>query len=359
MANKVTGSTDTSGALNVSPNAQKSALVIGKVSGTVVRTVAPNTLFQIFGTADISDVFGATSTVLQTIVRILVTNGVTNIKGIIIETGGSVVEADAYAAALEASMQDNTIKCIIPEANDAVTIAALKDHLEVTESNDIFRYAVIAPSSGAGATQAGLIAFAATIDHDRVFVPGPGVMRNSAVADPQVFAAGLASLIMTETNDPALPMNGVEMLGFSGVSRVLLDAEKDALVSGGVTPIYLDGTSPTVYRLVTSKTTGSDASVWKEGTTRFIADYVLESIENMLRANYRRTKNVTRIINSIRSDIKNKLEEIEALEIIENFDDSTLTVIKDPSDQYGALVNYEFDVVTPLYTITINQHLKL
>jgi hypothetical protein len=53
------------------------------------------------------------------------------------------------------------------------------------------------------------------------------------------------------------------------------------------------------------------------------------------------------------------LEVLDGLEIIENFNPATLSVIKDPQNMYGALVDYEFDVVTPLYTITINQHLKL
>ena len=99
--------------------------------------------------------------------------------------------------------------------------------------------------------------------------------------------------------------------------------------------------------------------VWLEGTTRFIADYVLESNEELLRANYKRTKNVTRILNAIKGDIKINMEKMQSLEIIENWDESTLTVVKDPMDAYGALIDYEFDVVTPLYTITINQHMKI
>ena len=56
---------------------------------------------------------------------------------------------------------------------------------------------------------------------------------------------------------------------------------------------------------------------------------------------------------------RSNMEKFEAAEIIENWDEATLTVTKDPQDMYGALVDYEFDVVTPLYTITITQHMKL
>jgi hypothetical protein len=136
----------------------------------------------------------------------------------------------------------------------------------------------------------------------------------------------------------------------------MLESEKSLLAANGVTVLYNSNGVPAIHRLVTSYTKDE---VWHEGTTRFIADHVLETVEGTLRANYKRTKNVARILDSIKTTVKGVLENFEALEIIENFDPSTLTVVKDSSDMYGALIDYEFDVVTPLYTITINQHMKL
>ena len=86
---------------------------------------------------------------------------------------------------------------------------------------------------------------------------------------------------------------------------------------------------------------------------------MLASVIAKLRANYKRTKNVTRILNSIKTDVITVLEEKEGLEIIQEFDRATVSVVKDPDDIYGALVDYEFKVVTPLYTITITQHMKV
>ena len=253
-------------------------------------------------------------------------------------------------------MSDNTIKCIVADNNDTATVSAVKDHLVVAESNDKFRYACFAPSAENTASQTKLTAYAKTIDCDRIFIPGATLLQSDAEADPQVIAAGLAAAIMTETDDPALPLNGVTLKGFNGMQRTMLESEMNALANAGVTPIYMEGSTPAIFRLVTSKI---DDKVWQEGTTRFIADYVLESNETLLRANYKRTKNVTRILNAIRDDIKINMEKMEGREIIENWDESTLTVSKDPADMYGALVDYEFDVVTPLYTITIRQHMKL
>ena len=354
MANKVTGSTDTSGALTTAPSIMKSILVVGTKKENSTTEIKENTIFGITGTADAKAAFGDNA-VVEKIVKVFIQNGADYINGMILGSSET-----AMADALEASMADKSIKVIIPEGNDTKTIAALKDHLALCEKNDMFRYGVIAPTEEASATQTTLIAYGKTVDSDRIFIPSTLPTLNGAVVDPQVAAAGLGALIMTETDDPALPMNGVSMAGYSGLSRTMLETEMKILANNGITPLYLEGTAPTVYRLVTSCVTDeSDHKIWQEGTTRFIADYVLENNENMLRANYKRTKNVARILNAIKGDIKINMEKFEAAEIIENWDESTLTVVKDPCDQYGALVDYEFDVVTPLYTITIRQHMKL
>lgn len=353
MANKITGSTDTSGALTVIPNIPKSVLVVARVAGSTTTSVGPKKIFQIYGTADAIASFGADS-IAPKIVKVLIANGVDNIKGIIVPAAPeSPAEDTTYKDSLEVSMLDKTIKCIITDSDDAKVITAVKDHLIVAESNDMFRYSVFGTTK---TTQAELAQFAKTVDSNRIFIVAPQMLIGTENAHQQICAAGLTAAIMVETNDPALPMNGVKIKGFSGVGILMLSAEMDALVKAGVTPIYDEDMTPAIWRLVTS---AQNDQVWQEGSTRFIADHVLESVENMLRKNYKRTKNVTRVLNAIRDDVKLTLQTLNELEIIENFDESTVTVSKDPTDRYGALIDYEFDVVTPLYTITINQHLKL
>lgn len=355
MANKVTGSTDITGAVSIAPKVAKSVIIIGKAVGTPSDPAVANTPFIIGGTADVKGKFGDASDLVK-MTKILISNGVTYIKGIVVDTAGTT-DAEKYDAALVASLSEKDIKCILLDTNDATVIAKIKTHLAVAEGEDMFRYAVIAPTSTTVA-QADLITFAGTVDDDRIFIPGPAFLDEAGTVLSAPFAqAGLTAAIMTETGDPALPMNGVPIYGFGGVSRSMLESEMQILVGKGITPIYNDGGVPTIYRLVTSEQ--DTDTVWKEGTTRFIADHVLETVENTLRTNFKRTKNVVRILDAIKTSVKTVLETLNGLEIIENFDASTLSVTKDPSDSYGALVSYEFDVVTPLYTITISQNMKL
>ena len=112
-------------------------------------------------------------------------------------------------------------------SNESSTINDVKDHLAIAEGEDMFRYAVFAPTADDAESQDDLIAFAKTVGDDRIFIPSSVFLDNNGdEVSPQVTAAGLASVIMTETDDPALPMNGVTIRGFSGISRVLLCSDR-------------------------------------------------------------------------------------------------------------------------------------
>lgn len=353
MANKVTGSTDTTGALSVAPTLAKSVLLVAQKNGDVAKETAPNTVFSIVGTSDAADKFGANSIMIKA-VKALIQNGSDNIYGIIVDSrieGDTDISAN-YATALEASLGEASVKMIVLDSFDEKIITELKTHLSMAEIDDMFRYAVVPPAEN---DRDKIIEFAKSINDSRVFVPGAVFTDGTNTIDRTIVAAGISGVIMTETNDPALPMNGVVIRGIGSVDRTVLESERNMFAQNGVVAIYNDG-DPTINRLVTSYTKDK---IWQEGTTRFIADYVLENVENTLRSNYKRTKNVTRILDSIKTTVKGLLENFDNLEIIENFDASTLTVVKDPTDSYGAIVEYEFDVVTPLYTITINQHMKI
>lgn len=349
MANRITGSTDTTGAISVRPKSAKSLLLVCKGAGSAT----PNVMHTVVGTNDAKTKFGETASKL---VKILINNGVDNIKCINVSTTG---DAAAYTAAMDASLADNSIKVVILDTVVPDIVTALKSHLAKAEGEDMFRYGVVGLTA---TTTDAAVEEVEAINDKRMFAPFPNLVdAENNTLDGIYAAAGLGALIMTETSDPAMPMNGVELIGFGGVSMPLLKADKTTLEQGGITGI-VGNSAPSIWRLVTTHTTDADGKadpIWHEGTTLFIADDVLETVINTLQATYKRTKNTTRVLDAIRTTVIGVLEAKEGLEIIENFDRSTVSVIQDPEDIYGALVDYEFDVVTPLYTITITQHMKL
>lgn len=156
MANKVTGTTDTSGALTTTPVAVKSVLVVGNAEADQTADKNEKEIFSITGTADASAAFGKTSIASQ-VVRTLISGGVNNIKGIIIASGE---EGTELADTLAESLSDKTIKVVICLDNKSETITAVKDHLTVAESNDMFRYSVFAPEKDSTVDQIALTNFA-------------------------------------------------------------------------------------------------------------------------------------------------------------------------------------------------------
>ena len=361
MANRITGSTDVTGAISVRPKTAKSLLIVCENKSVAVSGKAdPEKIYTITGTNDADTKFGAT---VASLVKVLINNGVDNIKCIAVaEYGDSktyTTAAKAYEGALDKTLGDTSIKTIILDVTTSDIVTILKSHLSKAENEDMFRYGVIGLTStdvDAAVTEV------SSINEKRLFAPFPNFVDESNTTLSGIYAAaGLASLIMTETSDPAMPMNGVEMIGFGGTAMPLLKSQRTTLEQGGVTGIVGIG-APAVWRLVTTRTKDSNGDgdpIWHEGTTLFIADDVLETVITTLQATYKRTKNTTRILDAIRTTVIGILEAKEGLEIIENFDKNTVSVVQDPEDIYGALVDYEFDVVTPLYTITITQHMKL
>lgn len=353
MANRITGSTDTTGAISVRPKSAKSLLLVCKSSASGDGVATPNKIYTVTGTADANAKFGET---VSKLVKVLINNGVDNVKCVAVGTAG---DASAYEAALDASLADNSIKAVILDVTTAEIVTTLKSHLAKAEAEDMFRYGVVGLIS---TTVDSAVTEVESINDKRMFAPFPNfVDAENNVLTGIYAAAGLAALIMTETSDPAMPMNGVEFIGFGGTTMPLLKADKNALEQGGITAI-VGNSAPAVWRLVTTRTKDADGEadpIWHEGTTLFIADDILETVITTLQATYKRTKNTTRVLDAIRTTVIGILEAKEGLEIIENFDKNTVSVVQDPEDIYGALVDYEFDVVTPLYTITITQHMKL
>ena len=108
MANKVTGRTDTSGALSTAPVASKSLIIVSTAGEDKTADHAEKTIFSITGTNDAIAAFGKDS-VASKIVRVLITNGVDNIKGIIIPSSGDTALSDT----LDATLADKTIRMIL------------------------------------------------------------------------------------------------------------------------------------------------------------------------------------------------------------------------------------------------------
>lgn len=360
MANKIIGRTDTSGAVSlgsVASNSKRPILLVGKGVDETKEVI-----FNISGTQDAITHFGKESPFVD-IVKVLVRNGVKVIEGINVgdygDSGTYETITEAYNAAYEVSLTDSKVMLIILDTSDPDAYEELPVHLSGAEQADIYRYAVVGVP--VGTTDAQAIAAVKKLNCDRMFMPFPNVVNNeNQELDGAHAAAGLAAILATQTDDPALPTNSLPIVGYGGVAKLYKEADIVKMVEAGLSPIVPDNGVPTTYRVVTTaQGSGDEESIWHDATTRLIADDVLSTVLAKLKANYKRTKNIARVLGSIRSDVITVLDKKMALEIIEKYERSLVTVQKDPEDRYGALVDFEYTVVSPLYTITITQHIKI
>jgi phage tail sheath gpL-like len=358
MPIKVTGNTVVSSAANVQGSMTKPILVIATKEADGTATALQ--LVKITGTSQVGDLFGADSKVIS-MVKYLILNGAQRIYAMAVPAvGGSYVDTAAcYAAALAESMKYPDIKIIQLDTFTAAVLTELATHLGLADGEDIYRYSVV--SGSAIATVAAWVAIAASLNNKRIICVGPYTTLGDTNVDGAIVAAAVAGAISSETSDPALPMNNVEIKGFDGVSSLYLKTDRDSLVEGGVTPLILQDGVVIIHRMVTTYTKLDDNAdtTWSELTTVMIADYVMELQISTIRGKYKRTKQLPRILAAIKTDVLVNLKNTVKAEIIDSYDENSLSVKRDDSDAYGALVEYAMNVVTPLYNVTITQNMSL
>ena len=245
MANRITGSTDTTSSISVRAKSAKSLLLVCEGTGSAVA----EQIYSVSGTSDAMTKFGEK---VSKLVKVLINNGVDNIKCVSIGAvgeDGHATKAEAYTAAMNTSLADNSIMVVIVDSTDTAITGALKAHLAVAEGEDMFRYGVVGLSA---TTIDEAVAEVASLNDKRMFAPFPHfVDDNNVVLDGTYGAAGLAALIITETSDPSMPMNSVEFTGFGGTSMVLLKADRNTLEQAGTGWYYCHCWQQHSYRVET------------------------------------------------------------------------------------------------------------
>lgn len=212
----------------------------------------------------------------------------------------------------------------------------------------------------ASPTLAGLLDRAEDLNSERMVLVGPDVyMQTEQNAVGGYLAAAALAGVLADQSDPAMPLNGQVLHGFSGVSKVFNDTEIDSLVRGGVTVLECVGGKVSVMRGITTRTmTGSEPdSTFRELTTMLIVDDVIPAIRSSLRSKFTRAKNNPVTRNAIRNQVVVELEDRKNRQIIEDYDNLTVSAASD--DPTVCLVEFEFTVVHGLNRICLTAHISV
>jgi phage tail sheath gpL-like len=164
---------------------------------------------------------------------------------------------------------------------------------------------------------------------------------------------------LAATADPAVPLNGTELFGLGGLSASYDDAEIDALVRGGVTPLESLGGILSPVRCVTTRTTtdGAADATWREVTTIRVVDDVIPALRAALRAKFSRAKNTAQTRGAIRSQVIVELEKKKAAQIIDDYGEVTVGVLEE--DPSVCLVEVTFAVAHGLNQIYLTAHITI
>lgn len=211
----------------------------------------------------------------------------------------------------------------------------------------------------AGESVAELTARAKALNCERVVLTAPGgVDAGGDAMGGALCAAALAGAIAGSA-DPALPLGSVQLYGVNGLETAYEDGDIDLLVRGGVTPLEFLAGACYVVRAVTTRTqTGGAAdTTWRELTSILVTDEVIPGIRSALRAKFSRAKNTAQTRGAIRSQTVMELEKRVNSEIIEGYEDVTVTPSED--DPAVCLVEFAFTVAHGLNQIWLSAHITV
>ena len=263
----------------------------------------------------------------------------------------------SYTAAIGVAGRLDGVSVVVCDSTELTVQQTLRTMVEECAAARKERIAVVAGAANESVEQ--LIARAAGLNHERMVLVAPGgVTAEGEAADGTACAAAVAGAIAGNT-DPALPLSGAALSGLNGLSAAYEDGDIDLLVRGGVTPLEMLSGSGYVVRAVTTRTTtgGAADATWRELTTILVVDEVIPAIRTALRAKFARVKNTEQTRGAIRSQVVLELEKRMGQEIIDRYEDVTVTALE--SDPTVCLVEFAFAVTHGLNQIWLSAHITV
>lgn len=283
--------------------------------------------------------------VLSRMAQLAIRNGAGVVYGV--PAGEDYAQAFATVAAME------DVGIVVCDSAELAVQQALKTMVQECSAARRERIAVVGGAAGESVER--LIGRAAQLNCERMVLVAPGAGDGSGGALCAAAAAGA----IAGGSDPALPLGGAQLYGLAGLESCYDDGDIDLLVQGGVTPLETLAGACYVVRGVTTrtKTGGAPDGTWRELTTILVVDEVIPGIRSALRAKFGRAKNTAQSRGAIRSQTVLELEKRVAREIIDSYEDVTVSALD--SDPTVCLVEFAFTVAHGLNQIWLSAHITV
>lgn len=215
---------------------------------------------------------------MSDLLRLLFANGAGVVSAVRVGDEGTLEDYQSAFHALE--MIDAQI--VVCDSSDPAVHQALRSMVVDASAARKERIAVV---GGSGDSVQQLTERASALNCERMVLVGPDVLDASGKNVSGVFAAAAVAGLIAGQKDPALPLNGAEIKGLSGVAADYSDNDVDLLVRGGVTPLECSGGVVSPVRGITTRSVsgGVPDSAWRELTSILIVDDIIPSVRNALR----------------------------------------------------------------------------
>ena len=247
--------------------------------------------------------------VLSQMAQLAIRNGAGTVYGVPV-TGD-------YSAAIAAVAAIEDVPIVVCDSTDLKVQQALKDMVQECSGARKERIAVVGGAAGESVEQ--LVKRAEGLNCERVVLVAPGMGDGSG--------------------------------GYMCAA--------DELVRGGVTTLEALAGSCYVVRGVTTRTTtgGAADATWRELATVLVVDEVIPGLRNALRAKFNRAKNTAQTRGAIRSQTMMELEKRVSREIIDGYEDVTVSALED--DPTICLVEFAFTVAHGLNQVWLSAHITV
>ena len=323
-----------------------------KTIALIGRSAATPGLYTVTSRADAASVFG-TGSKLGRMAELAYENGAGTVLAYSLPATGTA----NYETALAAVFAEKLAAYCAVDSDDEEVQTALRDAVATSSRQKGECIAVVGMNAP---TKAALLERAAALDSERVLLLGGDgyCTGETATCGGGLLAAALCGILAAQT-DPALPLNGAVLKGFSGITARYDDTDVDALVQGGVTPLDVTAGQVTVLRAVTTRQTvgeGRDAT-YRELNTVLIIDDVIPGIRRALAARFPRAKNNEMTRDAIRSQVIVELENRKEREILDDYGDVSVTA--DSAEPTTCLVSFRFAVTHGLNRIYLTAHISV
>lgn len=281
---------------------------------------------------------------------------IVELVGLLLKNGAAKIYAAAvadgdYESAFTALMEPGDIRFMVCDSQSAAVHDKLKEIILSGDEQSKYRVGIV---ESAHSTRAELCAAAQQLQSERMIL----VSHHETVGTPGAVAAAVCGAAAAG-EDPALPLNGAELLGLGHIGGNFSDGDVTLLITGGVTPVETVFGSRCIIRGITTRTmTGGVADpTWREMNTIMIIDHMMPAMRDTLRRKFARAKNTAQTRGAIRTQVLVALEEYQRRQIIDGYGD--ITVSQSTEDPTVCVVNFAFTVAHGLNKIQLRAHITV